>query len=185
MKMFFLIITVFLFFQNVYAVDYPAPKYNQIDYSIGEFTVENYYTFPVYSYDKELLDIDFEDSNYSTPEDAFSSFVNSMSKLNKEWFLNSWDKGSKNQIIEEFDEGITFSSWQRAFSDSDIKIIKRIDIDKFIIMQALVDNGENVFVLSHRLIYEEGRWVVTRKYLDHPVVLYYLAGKERVRLPVD
>lgn len=191
MKKIFFLIHLVVFCQTVFALENSEPKFELANTDIGEFVVEKYYTFPVYYYKQPLLlsEIEHASASYSTPEDTFISFISSMKALDKDWFLESWDASSRLKINEEFSDpnfqNQVFAAWKDTFVSAEINLFRRVDTANFIILEAKVGQEGNSFNLIHRFIFEEGKWLVTRKYSDDPIFQYYMTGKSKIRIPAQ
>ena len=152
-------------------------KYTYVEYSYNDFYTTNI--------DKRI--------HYKTPEDIVKARFTAMRSLNYSWWLDCLDKPSLKVALDKYkEEGMTkkywITNWKQQFVNSKIKLIKKIEIDGYVIITYKVFSQSNIdltngFELPIVLKNEgnEKGWKVTLDFIKNPIVMFspWVSGKNK------
>ncbi|MCK4492987.1 MAG: hypothetical protein KAU26_02960 [Methylococcales bacterium] len=152
-------------------------KYTYVEYSYNDFYTTNI--------DKRIY--------YKTPEDIVKARFKAMQLLNYSWWLDCLDKPSLKIALDKYkEEGMTkkywITNWKQQFVNSKIKLIKKIEIDGYVIITYKVFSQSNVDLTNGFelpiVLKNEGKekgWKVTLDFRENPIVMFspWVSGKNK------
>jgi len=176
---------------------HPAPLFPVTPPEQFEIVEEHVYRAKTMQYEPRVLVKPYQsrqEVSNADPESAVISFYSAMVNQDYDWFMASWDRVSRENILQQDRERKKTpadwkNGWEEFFTIRNIYLISRVESGPYVFIgvQVLKKDGSESGVTDSGFLQEwpgvarkeAGKWVHTNSHVEDPVFSYWSTGRKK------